>query len=173
MLQPTSSTSIMAKRTLEKLVRCPMTQNSAEEQYKSQRSSNQSRVTLPSKTGRRPGHCVPLIWVRLRHRGGATFTEVGGTNHGERSEPENFFVVPPKRGYKYHFAPSNRGYKIIAKITRRLVQKCTTWFRSTNFTSCSPQNHCTVIFYYGTRYWPISRFCHIFLSPFTVFNAFP
>lgn len=106
-------------------------------------------------------------------RGGATFTEVGGTNHGERSEPENFFVVPPKRGYKYHFAPSNRGYKIIAKITRRLVQKCTTWFRSTNFTSCSPQNHCTVIFYYGTRYWPISRFCHIFLSPFTVFNAFP
>lgn len=109
----------------------------------------------------------------VRFRGGATFTEVGGTNHGERSEPENFFVVPPKRGYKYHFAPSNRGYKIIAKITRRLVQKCTTWFRSTNFTSCSPQNHCTVIFYYGTRYWPISRFCHIFLSPFTVFNAFP
>ena len=106
-------------------------------------------------------------------RGGATFTEVGGTNHGERSEPEIFVVVPPKRGYKYHFAPSNRGYKIIAKITRRLVQKCTTWFRSTNFTSCSPQNHCTVIFYYGTRYWPISRFCHIFLSPFTVFNAFP
>ena len=69
-----------------------------------------------------------------------------------------FVVVPPKRGYKYHFAPSNRGYKIIAKITRRLVQKCNTWFRSTNFTSCSPQSHCTVIFYYGTRYWPISRF---------------
>ena len=118
-------------------------------------------------------YCGAHVKSLISGRGGATFTEVGGTNHGERSEPENFFVVPPKRGYKYHFAPSNRGYKIIAKITRRLVQKCTTWFRSTNFTSCSPQNHCTVIFYYGTRYWPISRFCHIFLSPFTVFNAFP
>ena len=49
----------------------------------------------------------------------------GGGYKSRRAK--QFFCCTPK----YHFAPSNRGYKIIAKITRRLVQKCTTWFRST------------------------------------------
>ena len=63
-----------------------------------------------------------------------------------------FLLYPPKGGTNIILRHPTGGTKSLQKITRRLVQKCTTWFRSTNFTSCSPQNHCTVIFYYGTRY---------------------
>ena len=49
-------------------------------------------------------------------RGGATFTEVGGTNHGERSEPENFFVVPPKGGTNIILRHPTGGTKSLQKL---------------------------------------------------------